>query len=79
MSTPFPVAVAPRNASTGGSPVHSMWHATKLMVLLALATTLCPDARGQTPVPYRFEAANYWGNHYQTSANATDPQARAAL
>ncbi|MEO6744019.1 MAG: PAN domain-containing protein [Caldimonas sp.] len=52
----------------------SMWHATKSMVLLALAISLGPDARGQAPAPYRFEAANYWGSHYQTIANATDPQ-----
>lgn len=26
---------------------------------------------------YRFERANYWGNHYQTIANATNPQACA--
>ena len=45
-----------------------MWHAIQLMVLLALAASLSPDARGQVPVPYRFEAANYWGNDYQTIA-----------
>ena len=54
-----------------------------ICIALVLATGGCaevtaPLARAvtaaTTPVPYRFEAANYWGNHHQTIANATDPQ-----
>ena len=37
----------------------------------ATAPVLAPGAL------YRFERANYWGNHYQTIANATNPQACA--
>jgi hypothetical protein len=54
---------------------------TFICIALVLTTSGCADVTGPlartvtaAATSYRFEAANYWGNDYQTIANATDPQ-----